>query len=87
MKSADILINTILSLIVGIAATIIRIRFSLDLNIVIVIAFLIISLFWINTSIIEVKQRSIDNSRKIKEDKRDIKYVEKDLNMINVYLR
>ncbi len=74
MKAEDIILNSVLSLFVGLSAIIIREYFDLEIKIIIIICFLIISIFWMNSLIKEIKKRSINNSTRIRN-------IEKDLNI------
>ncbi len=74
MRKEDILTNIILTLFIGVSATLIINNFKIDINLTIIITSIVVSLLWLGSFIKEINQRSINNSLKIQG-------IEKDLNI------
>ena len=83
MKREDILINVILTIFVGISTPFINEILKLDFSAVVIINFLIVSLFWFGSYIKEIDKVTKTNLSRIKECERSIGRIKEDLNINN----
>jgi len=83
MDKWDILINSLLSIFVGLSTPIITNILRIDLSAVIIINFLIISLFWLGSYIKEIDKKTNKSLFKAKENEKAIMEIKEDLNINN----
>ena len=83
MDKWDILINSLFSIFVGLSTPIITNILRIDLSAVIIINFLIISLFWLGSYIKEIDKKTNKSLFKAKENEKAIMEIKEDLNINN----
>jgi len=83
MDKEDILINTILTLFVGVSVALIREYFNLNPYITILVTLILISIFWLGSFINEINNRSKGNKKEIRQTREEIRNLQKDLNINN----
>ena len=80
MKKEEILINVILTIIVGISSNLIYKKLESDPTLTLLITFLIIAGFWLGSFIKEIDKKSDLSIKIAEENKESIKNIQKDLN-------
>ncbi len=83
MDKWDILINSLLSIFVGLSTPIITNILRIDLSAVIIMNFLIISLFWLGSYIKEIDKKTNKSLFKAKENEKAIMEIKEGLNINN----
>ncbi len=81
MKTTDIIFNTILSLLVIISADYLSQTTNLNSEVLVIISFLLIALFWLLSWIKEIKQTTENHKQKLRKNLWDIEQIKKDLNI------